>query len=134
MKKVASLARRLSRVSAAEKAAKPIEITDIIEGAQCTAAYIAQLTGELATLANGARFANLAWPFSSPGLSSKPSFGRVKANEDRHVFSCAQRRPRKRRVALASPLPRQERWIVPSALCSPKSFIFVGAGSRSAGC
>jgi hypothetical protein len=60
MKKPASLARRLSRVSAEEKAAKPIEITDIIEGAQCTAAYIAQLTGELATLANGARFANLA--------------------------------------------------------------------------
>jgi hypothetical protein len=42
------------------KTAKPIEITEIIEGAQCTAAYIAQLTGELATLANGARFANLA--------------------------------------------------------------------------
>ncbi|MGH6793953.1 MAG: hypothetical protein ACREDM_06385 [Methylocella sp.] len=39
---------------------KPIDITDIIDGAQCTAAYIAQLTGELATLANGARFANLA--------------------------------------------------------------------------
>jgi len=43
-----------------EKTAKPIEITQIVEGAQCTAAYIAQLTGELATLANGARFANLA--------------------------------------------------------------------------
>jgi hypothetical protein len=56
----ASLARRLSRFSAEEKTAKPIEITDIIEGTQCTAAYIAQLTGELATLANGARFANLA--------------------------------------------------------------------------
>jgi len=59
MKKPASLARRLSRVSTGEKTAKP-EITDIVEGAQCTAAYIAQLTGELATLANGARFANLA--------------------------------------------------------------------------
>jgi hypothetical protein len=33
---------------------------EIVEGAQCTAAYIAQLAGELATLANGARFANLA--------------------------------------------------------------------------
>jgi hypothetical protein len=43
-----------------ENTAKPIEITQIVEGAQCTAAYIAQLTGELATLANGARFANLA--------------------------------------------------------------------------
>ena len=41
-----------------EKTTKPIEITEIV--AQCTAAYIAQLTGELATLANGARFANLA--------------------------------------------------------------------------
>ncbi|MDQ6703357.1 MAG: hypothetical protein M3Z96_09790 [Pseudomonadota bacterium] len=50
MKKPASLAR----------SAKPIEITEIVEGAQCTAAYIAQLTGELAALANGARFANLA--------------------------------------------------------------------------
>jgi hypothetical protein len=59
MKKPASLARRLSRVSTEEKAAKPIEITEIVEGAHCTA-YIAQLTGELATLANGARFANLA--------------------------------------------------------------------------
>jgi len=39
---------------------EPIDITQIVEGAQCTAAYIAQLTGELATLANGARFANLA--------------------------------------------------------------------------
>ena len=58
MKKPASLARRLSRVSTGERAAKPIEITQIVEGAQCTAAYI--VTGELATLANGARFANLA--------------------------------------------------------------------------
>jgi hypothetical protein len=56
MQKLASLARRLSRVSTEEKIAKPIEITEIVEGAQCTAAYIAQLTGELATLANGARF------------------------------------------------------------------------------
>jgi hypothetical protein len=53
-------ASRIKRVSAEEKTAKPIEITEIVEGAQCTAAYIAQLTGELATLANGARFANLA--------------------------------------------------------------------------
>jgi hypothetical protein len=53
-------ASRIKRVSAEEKTAKPIEITETVEGAQCTAAYIAQLTGELATLANGARFANLA--------------------------------------------------------------------------
>ena len=81
MKKPASLARRLSRVSTGERAAKPIEITQIVEGAQCTAAYIAQLTGELATLANG--HASPIWPFFSPGPSSKPSFGRVKATEDR---------------------------------------------------
>jgi len=60
MRKPASLARRLSRVSTEEKTAKAIEITEIVKGPQCTAAYIAQLTGELATLANGARFANLA--------------------------------------------------------------------------
>ena len=60
MKNPTSLARRLSGVSTAEKTAKPIEITEIIEEAHCTAAYVAQLTGELATLANGARFANLA--------------------------------------------------------------------------
>ena len=60
MKKPASLARRLSRVSRGEQTAKPLEIREIVEGTQCTAAYIAQLTGELATLANGARFANLA--------------------------------------------------------------------------
>jgi hypothetical protein len=60
MKKPASLAHRLSRVSTGEKAAKPIEITEIVEGAHRTAAYIAELTGELAALANGARFGNLA--------------------------------------------------------------------------
>jgi hypothetical protein len=60
MKKPESLGGRLSIVSAKKKATKPIEITEIVEGAQCTAAYIAQLTGELAALANGARFANLA--------------------------------------------------------------------------
>jgi len=56
MKKPASLARRLSGVSTEEKTAKPIEIMEIVEDTQCTPAYIAQLTGELATLANGARF------------------------------------------------------------------------------
>jgi hypothetical protein len=58
--KASIVSTQLSRVSTEEKAAKPIEITEIVEGAHCTAAYIAQLTGELATLANGARFANLA--------------------------------------------------------------------------
>ncbi len=42
MKKPASLARRISRVSAERMAAQPIEITEIVEGAKCTAAYIAK--------------------------------------------------------------------------------------------
>jgi hypothetical protein len=37
-----------------EKTAKPIEITQIVEGAQCTAAYIAQLSGELDPRQRGA--------------------------------------------------------------------------------
>jgi hypothetical protein len=60
MKKPASLACRLSRVTAHEKTAEPIEIREVVEGPHPTAAYIAELTGELAALANGARFANLA--------------------------------------------------------------------------
>ncbi|HUI20305.1 MAG TPA: hypothetical protein VLZ74_04605 [Methylocella sp.] len=60
MQKPQTLARRLSRVSAPSRAAKPVEITEIVDGAKCTAAYIAQMTGELATLANGARIASLA--------------------------------------------------------------------------
>lgn len=60
MKKPDSIARRLSHVSREERATKPIEITEIVEGAQCTTAYIAQMTGELANLANGARIQGLA--------------------------------------------------------------------------
>jgi hypothetical protein len=37
MKKPGSVARRLSQASGQEKPVKPIEITDIVEGAQCTA-------------------------------------------------------------------------------------------------
>jgi hypothetical protein len=63
MKKPESIARRLSHVSGNETSAKPIGITEIVEGAQCTAAYIAQMTGELANLAQ--------WrPFSEFGSSS----------------------------------------------------------------
>ncbi|MCI0467221.1 MAG: hypothetical protein L0Y57_09500 [Beijerinckiaceae bacterium] len=40
--------------------AKSVEIKEIIEGPHCTAAYIAELSGELAALASGARFSNLA--------------------------------------------------------------------------
>jgi hypothetical protein len=72
MQKPASLARRLSRVSTGEKTAKPIEIMEIVEGAQCTAAYIAQLTGDLTTLANGARFAK-------SGASPRPRPARSRA-------------------------------------------------------
>lgn len=60
MNKPESLARRLSQVSVDKRTPKPVEITEIVEGAQCTAAYIAQMTGELANLANGARFQSLA--------------------------------------------------------------------------
>ena len=101
MQKPASLARRLSRVSTGEITAKPIEITEIVEGAQCTAAYIAQLTGELATLANGAR------RLSSPAPSSKPSFGRPKAIDERRVFSRAQHR--RLGMPLAAPRMRHPR-------------------------
>lgn len=60
MKKPASLACRLGRSRVQNKTAEPIEIREIVEGPHTTAAYIAELTGELAALANGARFANLA--------------------------------------------------------------------------
>jgi hypothetical protein len=55
------LARDLNRIQAKKTIAKPIEMTEITAvGPQCTVAYIAQLTGELALLANGARFPTLA--------------------------------------------------------------------------
>lgn len=60
MKKPGSLANKLCQVPAMKKIAKPIEITEISEGPGCTAAYIAQMTGELALLANSARFPTLA--------------------------------------------------------------------------
>jgi hypothetical protein len=60
MKTPGALARKLSRVPADGKITKSIEIKEIAAGPQCTAAYIAQLTGELALLANGARFPALA--------------------------------------------------------------------------
>ncbi len=60
MQKPRTLVRKLSNVSAERKASKPIEITEIVAGAKCTAAYIAQMTGELANLASGARIASLA--------------------------------------------------------------------------
>ncbi len=60
MNKPDALARRLSQLSAAKKNSNPVEISEIVEGAHCTATYIAQMTGELANLANGARFESLA--------------------------------------------------------------------------
>ena len=50
----------MGRRTREENITKPVEIAAIIEGPQCTAAYIAQLSGELAAMANGARFSNLA--------------------------------------------------------------------------
>jgi hypothetical protein len=60
MQNTANLARRMSRSSRQSNITKPVEITEIVDGARCTAAYIAELTGELATLASGARFSSLA--------------------------------------------------------------------------
>ena len=60
MQNTANLARRMSRSSRQSNISKPVEITEIVNGPRCTAAYIAELTGELATLASGARFSNLA--------------------------------------------------------------------------
>jgi hypothetical protein len=79
MKKPDSIARRLSHVSREERATKPIEIMEIVEGAQCTAAYIAQMRESLRTLRMERVFR--VWLIFSRGLSSKPSFGRVNANE-----------------------------------------------------
>ncbi len=60
MQNTANLARRMSRRSGQANTAKPVEITEIVDGPRCTAAYIAELSGELAALASGARFSNLA--------------------------------------------------------------------------
>ncbi|MCI0466597.1 MAG: hypothetical protein L0Y57_06275 [Beijerinckiaceae bacterium] len=60
MQETASLARRMGRRSRAAAMTKPVEITKILEGPHCTAAYIAELSGELAAMASGARFPNLA--------------------------------------------------------------------------
>ena len=60
MQDTANLARRMSRRSRQANIAKPVEITEIVEGPRCTAAYIAELSGELAALVSGARFSNLA--------------------------------------------------------------------------
>jgi hypothetical protein len=60
MNKPEALARRLSQLSPPKKIRTPVEISEIVEGAHCTAAYIAQMTGELANLTNGARFESLA--------------------------------------------------------------------------
>lgn len=59
MRKPASLSHQ-SKVNLAKKISRPVEVKDITEGARCTAAYIAELAGELALLANGARFPALA--------------------------------------------------------------------------
>lgn len=60
MKRPASLAAKLGSVKGQKKIAKAVEIRSLLDGPQCTAAYIAELAGELAALASGARIANLA--------------------------------------------------------------------------
>ncbi len=60
MQNTANLARRMSRRSSQTNIAKPVEISEIVDGPRYTAAYIAELSGELAALASGARFSNLA--------------------------------------------------------------------------
>ncbi len=60
MQNTAALARRMSRRTRQPNAAKAIDIAEINEGLKSTAAYIAELSGELAAMAGGARFANLA--------------------------------------------------------------------------
>lgn len=60
MHNTAGLAHRMSRRTRQANVAKAIDITEINEGLQSTAAYIAELSGELAAMAGGARFANLA--------------------------------------------------------------------------
>jgi hypothetical protein len=60
MQYTVALARRMNRRTREGNITKPVEIAEIIEGPQCTAAYIAQLSGKLAALASGARFSNLA--------------------------------------------------------------------------
>jgi hypothetical protein len=60
MQNTAALARRMSRRTRQPNTAKAIDVAGIHEGLQITAAYIAELSGELAVMAGGARFANLA--------------------------------------------------------------------------
>lgn len=60
MQNTANLARRMSRRSRQADISKPVEITEIVEGPHCTAAYIAELSGELAAMASLARFSSLA--------------------------------------------------------------------------
>ena len=60
MQDTAALAHRMGRRTRQPNAAKTVDIAAINEGLQNTAAYIAELSGELAAMAGGARFANLA--------------------------------------------------------------------------
>ncbi|WOJ91631.1 hypothetical protein RZS28_19415 (plasmid) [Methylocapsa polymorpha] len=69
MKKLASSAR--SCVRAEEKVTEPFRIEEILAGAQCTAEYIAELTKELATLANGVGLTKLARLLASAQLEAE---------------------------------------------------------------
>ena len=61
MQNTAALAHRMGRrTRKASVGANAIDIAEINKGLQSTASYIAELSGELAVMAGGARFANLA--------------------------------------------------------------------------
>jgi len=59
MQSTADFAERIGR-RRRQPNTKAVTINDINAGLQSTAAYIAELSGELAVMAGGARFANLA--------------------------------------------------------------------------
>lgn len=71
MQRTTDLTRRMGRRSSQQKGAAPIEAGRIMNGQQCTAAYIAELSKELAAMASGAKFANLAQLLSRAQLEAE---------------------------------------------------------------
>jgi len=71
MQSTTGLPRRIGRGSRQQKCAARDEAGPIMDGQQCTAAYIAELSKELAAMASGARFANLAQLLSRAQLEAE---------------------------------------------------------------
>lgn len=69
MKKVTSSECNL--VLAKKKVTKPIEIRTIVDDKKYTSAYIAELAGELAVLANGVRLGNLTLLLATAQLEAE---------------------------------------------------------------